>query len=261
MTRFATFNVLSGRTSGASRVDAGRFSAAIASLDADVLALQEVDRDQERSGGLDLTALAAAAMGAGHAVFAPALYGTPGRRWKPARDGQDPGGPAYGNALISRFPVHDVETVRMPAVPVVVPLLVPGHGLVLAREEPRVAIVGRVEVGAHPGVTVAATHLPFVPGWNRRQLGRLVQALADRPDPLLLLGDLNLRGATPARVTGWTPLVTTSTFPVDRPRWQLDHVLLRGDTASFGVVTGSRAVALDVSDHRAVVVDVELAQA
>ena len=44
----------SGRTPGEDHVDAGRFAAAVASLDADVLALQEVDRGQPRSGYVDL---------------------------------------------------------------------------------------------------------------------------------------------------------------------------------------------------------------
>lgn len=258
MTRFATFNVLSGRAVSDGRVDADRFAAAIAALDADVLVLQEVDRDQERSGGLDLTAIAAEAMGAEHQVFAPALYGTPGGRWSRATDDAQ-AGPAYGNAFLSRLPLRDVGCFRMPAAPVVVPLFVPGHGAVLAREEPRVAVIARVDTGVGDGVTVVGTHLPFVPGWNRIQLQRLVHALADRPDPLLLLGDLNLRGAAPAKVTGWTPLVTAPTFPVGRPRWQLDHALLRGDPAAFGEVTGTDVVALPVSDHRAVTLDVELA--
>ena len=259
MTRFASFNVLSGRSVADGRVDADRFAAAIAALDADVLVLQEVDRDQERSGGLDLTALAAEAMGAAHAIFAPALFGTPGHRWARARDGEDPGGPAYGNALLSRLPLRDIGFFHIPPAPVVVPLFVPGHGAVLAREEPRVAVIAHVDTGAGEGVTVVGTHLPFVPGWNRVQLKRLVGDLASRPDPLLLLGDLNLRGRAPARVTGWTPLVTAPTFPVDRPRWQLDHALLRGDLAAFGEVTATGNPELDVSDHRAVTVDVDLA--
>ncbi len=253
--RIATFNVLSGRAPSDGRVDVDRFAAAIRDLDADVLALQEVDRDQERSDRVDLTAVAAEAMGASHQVFAPALYGTPGHRWTRARGGDDPGGPAYGCALLSRLPLTEIDVVRMPAAPVVVPLFVPGHGAVLAREEPRVAVVARV--GSGTGVTVAGTHLPFVPGWNRIQLTRLTRALATRPDPLLLIGDLNLRGNVPAKVTGWTPLVVAPTFPVDRPRWQLDHVLLRGDLAALGRVTATDVRALPVSDHRAVTIDVD----
>ena len=63
--RIATFNILSGR-SVAEGFDEERFRAAIGSLDADILGLQEVDRNQPRSGHADLTAIAAAAMGATH---------------------------------------------------------------------------------------------------------------------------------------------------------------------------------------------------
>ena len=43
----ATFNLLSGRSPGAA-FDVGLFTGAVRALDADLLALQEVDRDQER---------------------------------------------------------------------------------------------------------------------------------------------------------------------------------------------------------------------
>lgn len=258
MTRFVTFNVMAGRAPLAA-FDVDRYAQAIASLDADVLCLQEVDRDQERSGREDLTAVAAEAMGAAHAVFAPALHGTPGRSWRRAT-GDERAGPAYGNALLSRFPLSDVDFFRMPAAPLVVPLFVPGHGMVPVREEPRIAVIAHVDTGTGSGLTVVGTHLPFVPGWNRIQLRRLADAVTQQPEPLLLLGDLNLRGRAPTRVTGWRSLAATPTHPAERPRWQLDHVLLRGDPAAFGRVVASEARGLPVSDHRALVVDVDLAR-
>ncbi|HRI97143.1 MAG TPA: endonuclease/exonuclease/phosphatase family protein [Nocardioides sp.] len=60
--RVATFNILHGRSPADGVVDLERFAAAIASLDSDVLALQEVDRNQPRSQHADLTAVAAEAM-------------------------------------------------------------------------------------------------------------------------------------------------------------------------------------------------------
>ena len=75
--RIATWNILSGRSPGEEAVDEGRFADAVRSLGADLLGLQEVDRAQPRSGNLDLTAVAAEAMGAREWMFAPALTGTP----------------------------------------------------------------------------------------------------------------------------------------------------------------------------------------
>jgi endonuclease/exonuclease/phosphatase family metal-dependent hydrolase len=120
------------------------------------------------------------------------------------------------------------------------------------RDEPRVALCGRV---AFPSgaVTVAATHLSFVPGVNAWQLRRLAAALRRLPGPYLLLGDLNLPAPVPARLTGLVPLASARTFPAPAPRAQLDHVL-----ASRGVfsVVGAQALEMAVSDHRALAVEV-----
>jgi len=62
--RIGTFNILHGRSPADDRVDVERLAAAVKALDADVLGLQEVDRDQPRSLNADLTAVAAEAMGA-----------------------------------------------------------------------------------------------------------------------------------------------------------------------------------------------------
>jgi endonuclease/exonuclease/phosphatase family metal-dependent hydrolase len=90
--RLATFNVLHGRAPADGRVDLDRFASAVATLDADVLALQEVDRSQSRSGSADLTALAAEAGSCGYARFVPALHGEP-RSWRPATSAGGEGSP------------------------------------------------------------------------------------------------------------------------------------------------------------------------
>ncbi|GAB3840541.1 hypothetical protein GCM10029963_09330 [Micromonospora andamanensis] len=82
--RLATFNLLHGRSLTDGLVDPARLTAAVATLDADVLALQEVDRDQSRSGNLDLTAIAAQALGAPAHRFAAAVVGTPGEAFRPS---------------------------------------------------------------------------------------------------------------------------------------------------------------------------------
>src|SRR3954447_14486414 len=81
--RFATFNLMHGRSLSDGRVDPDRLRQAVVDLDVDVLGMQEVDRDQPRSGGADLAALAAAALGerAAHR-FAPAVIGTPGESFR-----------------------------------------------------------------------------------------------------------------------------------------------------------------------------------
>ena len=107
--RIATFNVLHGRLIHQGRPlplstgDApdGPLAGAVASLDADVLALQELDRCQERSGWADQARVAAAAMGAWDWRYAAALHGSsvPGKGWV-----LDRGRCAAGTATASRRP-------------------------------------------------------------------------------------------------------------------------------------------------------------
>ena len=250
--RLATFNILHGRSPVDDRVDVDRFAAAIGSLDADVLALQEVDREQPRSHHADLTAVAADAMGAEAHRFVAAIAGTPGATWMAATGREQPGTAEYGIALLSRYPVRSWQVVRLPTIPFRFPMWLPGpRKVIVVDEEPRAAVIAVVET-PHGELTVVNTHLSFVPGWNRRQLRRLRRDLDAFPGPLVLMGDLNMTPPTPAAVTGYRSLASGLTFPLDEPDRQLDHVLLRG---SFAPVTAVSAPALPLSDHRALTVD------
>lgn len=269
--RLATFNILHGRSLSDGLVDVGRFRDAVRILDADVLGLQEVDRFQPRSNCLDLTAVAAQAMGAPAWRFEPALVGVPGGDWRAATEddalaaGSSSAAAAlaiateerlasYGIGLVSRLPVHEWHVVRLRAAPVRSPVLVPGtRRPVLLDDEPR---VGLAAVLAAPGIglmTVATTHLSFVPGWNGAQLRKLTAALEGLPTPQVLLGDLNLPGALPRWLSGWGPLAATKTYPALAPSVQLDHVLGRGQLPAVRAVEARQ---LALSDHRALVVDI-----
>ncbi len=249
--RIATFNVLNGRTPSDESVDEARFAATIASLDADVLGLQEVDRDQPRSGHADLTTLAAEAMGATGHRFAAALSGTPDS-WSAATE-DEPDGAAYGIALLSRFPVQHWHTIRLPAAPVLLPYRFEGRVRAeWVRDEPRVALLADLETPRGP-LRVVNTHLSFLPWWNGRQLRLLTRSLGRARGPTVLTGDLNMRPRRAERITGLGSLATGATFPADRPVVQLDHVL-----ADSPIATAGGPVPLEVSDHRALVADVSL---
>ncbi|UKJ65007.1 hypothetical protein H1Q78_06525 [Cellulosimicrobium cellulans] len=97
-----------------------------------------------------------------------------------------------------------------------------------------------------------------MPGRNLTQLVRLTRSLAaETPDgePAVLLGDLDVEAAQAARTSGWRPLASAATFPVDEPARQLDHVLAHG-----AVRATEPGVAVDtgLSDHRALAVRVAL---
>ncbi len=249
--RIATFNLLHGRSLDDGRVDVDRLAAAVKSLDADVLGLQEVDRDQPRSFGADLTAVAAEAMGAPEHQFVAALAGTPGGTWMAATGEEQPGSATYGIALLSRYPVVSWRVVRLPALRAGVPMWFQGSRKpVWVSDEPRVAVAAVLD-GPHGEFTVCNTHLSFVPGWSALQLRRLIRSLTGTREPLVLIGDLNMEQRQAARISGLRPLATAATFPVDHPRRQLDHVLARGSLRATGP---GEAVRLPLSDHRALVV-------
>ncbi|MGE5693762.1 MAG: endonuclease/exonuclease/phosphatase family protein [Candidatus Sericytochromatia bacterium] len=251
--RLATFNILHGRSVHDGAVELDRLVASVKQLDADVLALQEVDCDQPRSGRSDLTAVAAEAMGAVSHRFVAAIAGTPGATWMAATGEEQPGTAAYGIALLSRFPAESWQVVRLPRIPTRFPMYLPGPNRVqIVDEEPRAAVIARLDTPLGP-MTVANTHLSFVPGWNRVQLRSLIRDLRGFECPRVLMGDLNMPPPAPRRWTGLRPLAEALTFPAAAPDRQLDHILtddptLRGDSVS--------APTMSVSDHRALIADV-----
>jgi endonuclease/exonuclease/phosphatase family metal-dependent hydrolase len=219
--RIATYNVQHGRRPDG-EVDVPALAAACASLGADVLALQEVDVFSPRSGDVDEAAAVADATGM-EVAFGESLSWADGGR--------------YGNALLVRGSLRDVE-VR--------------HHEVRPGAEPRTAILATADVDGFGPMSVAATHLGLE-GEAVDQLPSLVATLCRRPAPQALLGDLNLALGDVRRLVEpslWW-VASVAPWPVHRPRKQLDHVAVGGL-----VVEAIDVVALGVSDHRALVVDV-----
>lgn len=227
---------------------------AIAGLDADVLALQEVDRHLDRSGRADQALAAASAMGAADWRFASA---GPGLTVYSAREAGQ-GEPAAGIALLTRLPVLEWRAIRMAPAWLPVPVKAVGQpGIGLFFDHPRVALAAVLDGPGGP-FTVAATHLSIMPPWNAAQLMTIRRWIAPLPRPHLVVGDLNMPGLVPALALGprWRDLVRGLTFPAHRPRLQIDHVLAAG--LGLDAVRRAEVPVIPVSDHRPLVVEVEL---
>lgn len=286
--RIATFNVLHGRPladDGHPPLSGGSpLAEAVAALDVEVLALQELDRFQPRSGDVDQAAVAAAAMDATDWRYASAFHGRsiPDVGW--VRDSHAPDlgvyGPgdiaqpitlsSHGTALLTRRPVTQWRVRRFAGAPGGMPLRIVGHrGLTMVRDHARVAIAAVLDSPRGP-LTVVATHLSFVPGWNAWQLSAITKWIADLPRPHLLLGDLNLIGPVPRAVLAgselagglakgasfehrWHDLARTATYPATNPRVQFDRIIAAGIPRS--AVRAFEAPRSTISDHRPLIVD------
>jgi len=224
--RVATYNLRHGAPA-ASRTNLAAMQSAVASLGADVIAAQEVDRRVVRSWWSDQPARLARATGL-VAHFAPA------RSWGPLG--------SYGNLLLVRGGAGRRRVVPLPSA-----------------GEPRVALFAEVAVG-DVAATVVCTHLQ-----NRRdgrpdeapsQLGFLVEQLREWPEPWILAGDLNLRPdrAVPLlEAAGLQALVAGPTFPAESPRLQLDWLAVKGVAVHHVEVPDLRT-----SDHRPIVADLHV---
>lgn len=204
--RLASFNVLHGRSLADGVVSTERLVEACVSLNADVLCLQEIDRGQPRSGGVDQVAAVAEGMGAQWWRFEPALIGIPGGTWRAATDGDWQGDastaePAYGVGIVSRLEVASWHAVRLAPAPVRAPVVVPGGRgrFIWLRDEPRVGLAaalasaGASAAGASSAGAISALAGAALAGAGRGP-SRPDRSLPDRslPDGSLMVATTHL---------------------------------------------------------------------
>jgi endonuclease/exonuclease/phosphatase family metal-dependent hydrolase len=227
--RVLTWNV-HGCVGRAGRFEPDVVAAAVAALDPDIVALQEVDARRTLAGGLDTFGMLADALGAS-AVSARTIVTDEGD---------------YGHMLVSRWPL--VARRRLD-------LSVPGR-------EPRSAILATARV---PGlnVTVVATHLGLRARERATQLDTLAAALEANEDDggaAIVLGDFNewrRRGVASRRLCPpFRPAAALPSFPARRPILALDRIWCRAPLAPHAARTVTEA--RDASDHLAVLAELRM---
>lgn len=215
----ATFNIRHGRGLD-ERVDLVRTAAALSETDAELIALQELDRGRERSGKVDQPARLAELTGL-HVAFHPTVR---------------TGGAEYGIAVASRRPLETTF-----------------HALDRAGdEEPRGLVTGRLDP---PGVGFVATHLSTVRRARRMQIAALLEHARRLEPPVVILGDLNQGrlGLRPLIRAGFDAgRRIEHTLTTRSLRWQIDFALV-GPPARLA---GTHTVTTDASDHVPLVAEV-----
>lgn len=226
--RLATWNIHSG-VGRDGRRDPQRIAAVIGELDADVVALQEVE---SHHGDLEVLSLLAELSGM-RALAGPTML-------RPVGD--------YGNALLSRVPVLELHRLD---------LSTPGR-------EPRGALDALLDTPGAP-LQVFATHLGLRPYERRQQITTLLSAMDPGvPGPTVLMGDLNewfMWGRPLRRLHAhFGPTPAPRTFPAHRPLFALDRIWVKPLRCLLKLAVHASPLAREASDHLPVVAELDLAQ-
>jgi len=216
--RLATYNI-HACIGADGRYDPDRVVRVLQELNADVVALQEVE--QHPVGDMDLLQFLAAKTGY-QAVAGPTLL-------RGTRD--------YGNAVLTRLPIVAMQLID----------------LSLPRREPRGAL--DVTLDWHgQRLQVVATHLGLRPGERRRQVSRLLALFeSGSADISVLLGDLNewLLWGRPLRWLRrhFTATPEPRTYPTRFPLFALDRIWVCPRNALVNIGIHDSPTARAASDH------------
>jgi endonuclease/exonuclease/phosphatase family metal-dependent hydrolase len=214
------------------RFDLPRLADIMNAAEADLIALQEVDRGSRRASGVDQLAELARLTGM-HAAFGKAM---------------DYQGGAYGVAVLSRTPFRQVRNRRLPGSP---------------DREPRTALTVDVDVGERsPRIQFTTTHLDQARDLMDQvaQASYLAAGLSSGQEARILAGDMNTRPDTLTMqilARRWTDtFADPPPDPNGRPRRRVDYVMVR-PAASWRTLESRYIDAPLASDHQPVLVSLE----
>ena len=228
----------------------------------DFLAMQEVDNFQTRSGGINQSKLIAEVMQLKYWAYLPTLIGTPGEKWRKIENldqaiitsdnYKSSHVASYGIALATNQPIKKLYAKKLGRSLIGMPLLIPkddGKGVrfIYVKDEPRVALIAELE----NGLTIATTHLSFVPGVNIFQLNKLSSYLKKLAGISVLAGDLNLPANLPSKLSGFRSVLSQSTYPSWGPKIQFDYIMTRKSLLKTSQVTYQEIKPINpgISDH------------
>lgn len=201
------------------KFDPERTRAVLDEIDADVVALQEVE---SAASGFDMLRYLAQALGCEGIAGSTLLRAT---------------GHEYGNAIITRFR----------------PLAVRRVNLSVPHREPRGALDVDIDLYGEP-IRIINTHLGLLPGERRKQIRKLLDVIGkDYPLPTVLLGDLNewFLWGRPLRWLHreFEETAAPNTFPARCPMFALDRLWVRPRQLLCDLAVHASRLARVASDH------------
>lgn len=216
---FASYNIHKAVGLDARR-DADRIITVLREVDADIIALQEVDRR----------------FGPRASVLPRVLLDD--TKWRPlpvAKRRRSLGW--HGNALLVR---RDIECIH--AEPLHLPTL-----------EPRGAVMAELTVDREP-IRILGAHLDLSGLRRRDQIKAILKHCARRPRmPTVIMGDFNqwgrLTGAMQAFGMGWQQIMPGPSYPASRPVARLDRIVATPDFSYLDSGVHHSATAAVASDH------------
>ncbi|HET6763872.1 MAG TPA: endonuclease/exonuclease/phosphatase family protein [Longimicrobiaceae bacterium] len=237
------YNIHAGKDA-AGRESLGRVAELVRSTQADLVLMQEVDRNTQRSGPTDQPARLAELTG-----YSVAFGRTIGFQ-----------GGDYGVALLSRWPIQR-DTL--------VPLTVTAPpGRTTEGREQRGVLMATIAAPGGP-LAVLDTHLDHLGEdvWRIQEIAtvlRVARSAGEAGMPVLLGGDFNARpeSAVHAELRGagfrdaWAGCGQgdAMTFPANAPTRRIDYLYITGHTRCLD----ARVLASDASDHRPVLIRLRL---
>jgi endonuclease/exonuclease/phosphatase family metal-dependent hydrolase len=215
----AAYNIRHGKGMD-NQLNLERTATVLKTLQAELIALQEVDSVCLRSGNIDQAAELADMLGMHHAF---------GRF-------MDYDGGKYGLAVLSKFPIREVHRHQLPE-----------------GAEPRCALEIIVSLPDNQLASFVSIHHDWTDEKLRiPQVNALIKALESRQHPVILAGDFNTTRKAPSfdllKEAGFLmDEEKEATFPSVQPREEIDYILLRGFAKAAKVHIVGETMA---SDHR-----------
>lgn len=231
--KIMSFNVLHCELYKKNRIDFDAFAQAIADSTADVIGLNEVRGLGKREDYQAQAKILAEKLGF-HYYFAKAID----------VGGENP----YGNALLSRYPIKNAQTVMIPD-----PILRIGGGF-----ETRCLL--KAEVDAGEGLTVLVTHFGLNDSEQKNAVKTVVANL--QTEKCILMGDFNVTPEDKILLPLRKKLNDAAkvfserlcSFPSDAPDRKIDYIFASKDLR----ILSADIPPLVVSDHRPHLAEIEI---